>query len=136
MSRRAPKLLLPKLLRFIFHDAVDENNLLIQKDGRYVPFRAPTGSIYGGLDLCLYSPLTHGTSGKPDPGHNRNVRMNREVIKLCDAVCKDLNTGLCELQNDKPKRCYTDMLAFSSIIVLEKHSKLSAPSSMVWEGER
>ena len=128
----APKLLLPKLLRFIFHDAVDENNLLIQKGGRYVPFRAPTGSIYGGLDLCLYSPLTQGTSGKPDPGHNRNVRMNREVIKLCNAVCKDLNTGLCELQNDKPKRCYTDMLAFSSIIVLEKHSKLSAPSSMVW----
>ena len=124
---------LPALLRFIFHDAVDENNLLV-KGGRggYKPLIAEADAKYGGLDLCLYSPLSKGTSGVPEAGHNRNLHYHKGLANLCRTMCKNSADGLCKKDNGTPKRCLTDMVALASIIVLNKHSKLSAPSDMLW----
>ena len=47
-------------------------------------------------------------------------------------MCKNSADGLCKKDNGTPKRCLTDMVALASIIVLNKHSKLSAPSDMLW----
>jgi len=73
-------------IRAVFHDAMDQDNLLFKKDdGSWEPF---TDAAYGGVDGCLYSPLSGGDKGYPNPDHNRNVPgALPRAVDVCKAVC-------------------------------------------------
>merc|ERR1719409_639684 len=60
-----------EMLRLVFHDALDFNNLHDQA-GQPLDLPEP----YGGVDGCLFSGAFTGDDGKhhPDPGHNNGLR--------------------------------------------------------------
>jgi len=105
---------LPTALRFLFHDAVDANNLLYKSSKGWVPVQDKAGD-YGGVDLCLYSPLE---GGRPKPGHNRNLAIPFYGGKLCDLMCaKAGRNGICAKGKES---CAADVTVMGSIIALER----------------
>eukprot|EP00931_Biecheleriopsis_adriatica_P090105 TRINITY_DN6413_c0_g1_i5.p1 TRINITY_DN6413_c0_g1~~TRINITY_DN6413_c0_g1_i5.p1 ORF type:complete len:759 (+),score=99.48 TRINITY_DN6413_c0_g1_i5:94-2277(+) len=100
----------PTFVRAAFHDAIDENNLLL-KNGEtweHVP------GDYGGLDLCLWSPLSKGTSGHHSGTHNWNTE--KAIRRLERFVQPALRHGLCNSWND----CQVDILALGAIVAIGK----------------
>merc|ERR1719353_117639 len=117
----------PSFLRFAFHDAVDHNNLLKNKGGRWEWFRNRRWRYwpkwikvphdkgdYGGMDGCLHSPLSGGAFGKPVMGHNWGLEgVARMVVE--DAKTAQ-NAGLCKTVED----CMVDIFAFSALTAIEQ----------------
>merc|ERR1719353_34677 len=117
----------PSFLRFAFHDAVDHNNLLKNKGGRWEWFRNRRWRYwpkwvkvphdkgdYGGMDGCLHSPLSGGAFGKPVMGHNWGLEgVARMVVE--DAKTAH-NAGLCKTVED----CMVDIFAFSALTAIEQ----------------
>merc|ERR1719272_643890 len=101
-------------MRFVFHDAIDANNLLLKskETGKW----DPVPGEYGGVDLCLYSPLSEGTHGSPQPSHNRNLKPFEFAATICKALCaKSNDLSICKnLEN-----CAVDMTVFGSNVMLE-----------------
>jgi len=108
----------PHLIRAVFHDAVDENNLLVKKKSsrKWEPLPNSTG-IYGGVDGCLYSPLSKGTRGDPEPSHNRNIPHHFPAITTwCRRLCPLFRrTMLCRNYED----CVVDLTVLASFVVVE-----------------
>jgi len=109
----------PQILRMIFHDAVDANNLLLKnKDsGKWEPIGSD-GEKYGGVDLCLYSPLSKGDHGSPEPSHNRNLPSSFGwAQQLCNQFCQKgkRKEGVCRSMPD----CIVDMTVLGSIVTIE-----------------
>jgi len=119
----------PEIIRAVFHDAVDRNNLLISVDGSWVRYakEGDDGADYGGIDGCLYSPLDgpDGTSGSPSPGHNRNIPKSFNWAQnICENLCKVVppagmrGTPLCKSIND----CMVDLRVLGSIHAIESNA--------------
>lgn len=99
----------PVFVRAAFHDAIDENNLLEKSDGIWT--HAPGN--YGGMDGCLYSPLSKGTTGKPSPTHNWGLKQS--LLIAAKLAKKAKKYGLCTSLND----CTVDMLALGAVFAIE-----------------
>eukprot|EP00928_Gymnodinium_smaydae_P057315 TRINITY_DN4056_c0_g1_i1.p1 TRINITY_DN4056_c0_g1~~TRINITY_DN4056_c0_g1_i1.p1 ORF type:complete len:568 (+),score=104.22 TRINITY_DN4056_c0_g1_i1:64-1704(+) len=99
----------PQFIRAAFHDAIDENNLLA-KDGD--KWKHASGD-YGGMDGCLYSPLSDGDSGKPSASHNRNLGLALGFANRLSVWA--LKAGLCATRED----CAVDLVAFGAITAIE-----------------
>lgn len=107
-----------RIIRAVFHDAIDENNLLVKN--KETGIWEPAEGNYGGVDDCLYSPLTQGDKGHPEPTHNKNLGgISVEYMKLCTRLCKSArfaNTTLC----DKSKnRCEVDLRVLGALVTIE-----------------
>jgi len=67
----------PYLIRMLFHDAVDFNNLTT--DGTSL------NGIASGIDFCLHNPASVSNNGSPNPGgnlaHNRGLNIPIRFIK-------------------------------------------------------
>jgi len=108
------------VIRGVFHDAVDQDNLLLKNhtSGKWVAIK---GS-YGGVDGCMYSPLTEGTSGTPNPDHNRNIQNGfRWAKRLCAKICSYSwpqglrGTSLCKRATD----CSVDLTVLGSLMTIQ-----------------
>jgi len=108
------------VIRGVFHDAVDQDHLLLKNhtSGKWVAIK---GS-YGGVDGCMYSPLTEGTSGTPNPDHNRNIQNGfRWAKRLCAKICSYSwpqglrGTSLCKRATD----CSVDLTVLGSLMTIQ-----------------
>lgn len=126
----------PTTIRSVFHDAMDHNNLLVKNDrsGKWEPFELTEGNEYGGLDGCLYSPLTDGDRGFPNPGHNRNVPgILPQAHDLCRAICDmDHHLKICKGPKYKgvSSGCKLDVTILAANAVIEKLKGPKIP--MLW----
>ena len=73
----------PALVRMVFHDALDKDNL-VKQDGSESSFKP------GGVDACLHSTLLQKKDGSAssDPDHNRGLRTG---VRAKDAVRNKAN---------------------------------------------
>merc|ERR1719408_589249 len=67
-NSRFGKHMAPSYIRIAFHDAIDKKNLLRHNNDTGKWEHVPGN--YGGMDGCLYSPLSGGTTGRPERVHN------------------------------------------------------------------
>jgi hypothetical protein len=96
-------------VRAAFHDAIDENNLLVKSHGKWDHLPGN----YGGMDGCLYSPLTKGTTGKPNPTHNWGLKSALRIAgKLSNKAKK---RGLCTSR----RSCTVDLVALGAVVAIE-----------------
>lgn len=95
-----------EMLRLVFHDALDFNNLH-DKDGNPLQIPEP----YGGVDGCLFSGGAVGEDGKyhPDPGHNNGLR---------DSIRVSTNA-----QNKFPDLSKADIKVAAAIAALEEDAR-------------
>lgn len=121
----------PNVLRGIFHDAVDMDNLLLKNQTSGIWY--PVSGSYGGVDGCLYSPLTHGTHGHPSPSHNRNIMDGfKWAQQLCEDICANAwpaglaGEPLCWSRNN----CEVDVTVLGSLVAIENFG--GPPIDMVW----
>jgi len=106
---------LPTALRFLFHDSVDENNLLYKAPNGKWESVVDKAGMYGGIDMCLYSPLEKGV---PTPGHNRNVAMPYYGTDVCQKICGRVGrNGICAKGAES---CAADLTVLGSIVALEE----------------
>jgi len=125
------KLREPTMIRAVFHDAVDADNLLVKnlKTGVWEPLPSD-GAHYGGVDGCLYSPLDKGDKGKPEPSHNQNIGGNlAQLGTLCKKLCQKSalkSTPLCASQKD----CPVDLAVLAAITAIENAGGPRIP--MTW----
>jgi len=117
------------VVRAVFHDAIDLNNLMVKNSaGVWEPFVGVDD--YGGVDGCLYSPLTGGTTGTPKPNHNRNIpREFPWAIDICNSLCHGSLAGLAFCSHGVPS-CVVDITVLASLVVIESHGGPRMP--MVW----
>jgi hypothetical protein len=110
----------PNVIRGIFHDAIDQDNLLVKNhtSGLWVQ----VNGSYGGVDGCLYSPLTGGTTGTPNPDHNRNIMNGFQWARdTCKTICSNewpaglAGTSLCRSTAD----CEVDITVLGSLLTIE-----------------
>jgi len=117
----------PTVLRAVFHDAIDQSNLMLRNRESNV-WEHMLGD-YGGVDGCLYSPLDHGDVGVPQPSHNRNIPTHFHLPrKLCTSLCANLMQGtwLCSsLEN-----CVVDLTVLMSLETIEAAGGRRVP--MTW----
>lgn len=116
----------PMILRAVFHDGVDENNLvaLNKETKKWEPVE---GDTYGGVDGCLYSPLSEGTHGSPEPSHNRNIPSSFPFARsMCKQLCTQSKAAICKNIED----CVVDMTVLGSIVTVEKAGGPKIP--MTW----
>mmetsp|Transcript_52960 Transcript_52960/g.95248 ORF Transcript_52960/g.95248 Transcript_52960/m.95248 type:complete len:695 (-) Transcript_52960:50-2134(-) len=116
----------PMIIRAIFHDGVDENNLVVRNKNtkKWEPLE---GDVYGGVDGCLYSSLSEGTHGSPEPSHNRNIPSSFPFAQsLCKQLCAQSKASICtNIEN-----CVVDMTVLGSIVTIEKAGGPTIP--MTW----
>jgi len=106
-----------RIVRAVFHDAVDANNLLIKnnKTGKWEPVEGN----YGGVDDCMYSPLTEGDEGHPEPSHNKNLGgISVAYMKLCNQLCSSDTYATTKLCADKSS-CEVDMRVLGALVTIE-----------------
>jgi len=73
------------------------------------------------MDGCLYSPLTHGDRGRPNPSHNRNLGA---ALKIAQKLALPAhNKGLCGSIDD----CTVDLVALGAITAIEAAEGPSIP---------
>lgn len=127
-NKRVPPLA-ASVVRAVFHDAIDLNNLLVKNSaGVWEPFGGADG--YGGVDGCLYSPLTGGTTGRPKPNHNRNIpREFPWALDICTSLCQGSLAGVAFCSHGVAS-CVVDITVLASLVVIENHGGPRMP--MVW----
>lgn len=122
----------PMILRSVFHDSIDANNLMLmnKETSKWEPISGTGDGEYGGVDGCLYSPLDKGSHGVPEPSHNRNLPSSfgwAEV--LCNQYCGGKNgkkDGICR---SRPA-CIVDVTVLGSLVAVEAVGGPHIP--MVW----
>merc|ERR1719223_878159 len=121
------------VIRAVFHDAIDSNNLLVKdSEGVWEPFIGDDG--YGGVDGCLYSPLTGGTTGLPKPSHNRNIPQEFPwALDICSSLCQSGMSGMAFCSHGV-ESCVVDMTVLASLVVIESHGGPRMP--MTWGRQR
>lgn len=132
--------LAPNLIRAVFHDSVDKNNLqqLNQSTGKWDDLVSPTNEDYGGVDGCLYSGLDKdGETHRPDPGHNRNLGAAATIAtKFCERICTEPpehTTAFLKGENGLCKslaRCAVDAMVLGAITSIEGAGGPKVP--MTW----
>merc|ERR1712232_1006133 len=78
----------------------------------------PLNGTYGGVDGCLYSPLSKGMEGTPEPSHNRNIPNEfKFASKWCERLCKESLklTAVCSSMAN----CIVDMTVLASLVAVE-----------------
>lgn len=125
---------LPTLLRFLFHDSVDEDNLMLlnNKTGFWEKVADKNGK-YGGLDGCLYSTLKGPAKipfkRHPHPGHNRQLpNFIGFAEKTCRLMCRHSKAGICKSHDN----CVVDVGVLGSFHALERESGGGAVGTMSW----
>lgn len=131
-------------IRAVFHDAMDQDNLLLKntKTQAWEPFELTEGHHYGGIDGCLYSPLSNGWNGYPNPDHNRGVPgVFPRAAALCRATCNlKPNLKICKGPKVTAARaqvsanCIVDATILSANAVISKTGGPDVP--MLWGHEK
>jgi hypothetical protein len=106
----------PATIRAVFHDSVDADNLIVKS--RSTGMWEPLNGTYGGVDGCLYSPLSNGMEGKPEPSHNRNIPTEFTFASnWCERLCREslTLTPLCS----SIANCIVDMTVLASLVAVE-----------------
>lgn len=118
------------LIRGVFHDATDADNLVVKNDEGKWKLVPSDEEHYGGVDGCLYSPLSEGKKGTPEPSHNRNIDTSfKPLQKLCQSLCQhaDLKgTALCSKLNN----CFVDISVLGALTAIENAGGPRIP--MTW----
>eukprot|EP00747_Dinoflagellata_sp_TGD_P143241 gnl/TRDRNA2_/TRDRNA2_176360_c3_seq8.p1 gnl/TRDRNA2_/TRDRNA2_176360_c3~~gnl/TRDRNA2_/TRDRNA2_176360_c3_seq8.p1 ORF type:complete len:587 (+),score=52.74 gnl/TRDRNA2_/TRDRNA2_176360_c3_seq8:55-1815(+) len=125
--------MIPKILRGVFHDALDFNNLA-SREGSTGEFKLIPGT-YGGVDGCLFPTWrVDGNTNNPEPadGHNRNIgpKAFQPAVTVCKKLCEaqgvDGKGSLCS----SLKNCQVDLMVLSSLMAVEIKGGPSMP--MTW----
>lgn len=116
------------VVRAVFHDSVDRNNLMLQNKRTNV-WELIEGP-YGGVDGCLYSPLSGEDSGVHRADHNRNILSTLwDLPKMwCTRLCRSAlkNTWLCSNHD----ACVVELMVLLSLETIE--SAGGPPMLMKW----
>merc|ERR1712048_362842 len=102
-----------------------DNLLLMRKDTREWE---PIEGEYGGVDGCLYSPLSGGSIGTPEPDHNRNIPDHFPLpAKWCHILCARTmkGTSLCSSHQS----CVVDLTVLMSLEAVHKAGGPRIPMS-------
>merc|ERR1712232_235308 len=79
----------------------------------------PLNGTYGGVDGCLYSPLSKGMEGTPEPSHNRNIPNEfKFASKWCERLCKE-SLKLTAVRSSMAN-CIVDMTVLASLVAVER----------------
>lgn len=129
--KREQAVVLPEILRFLFHDSVDANNLLVkdQESRKWTKIQEKDGAQYGGMDGCMYSPLTNGMKGMYEPQHNKNVKHKLGFAReACKRICRASKSGICKSLGS----CLVDVAALGSVVQLNRKSHGNTNLTMLW----
>jgi len=129
--KRDKAIVLAEVLRFLFHDSADANNLIVkdQSTRKWTKAQEKDGTQYGGLDGCMYSPLTKGMRGMYEPQHNKNVHHRLGFAgEACKRICRASRSGICKSLGS----CLVDVAALGSVVKLNQKSHGNTDLTMLW----